>query len=84
MAFSLAQGHCGSILVSEGRTTTENVHPTVICTPTAVAVGVFCLDTEIYLEALGTVSRVCFEEGVQVLFCDLYCHCEASKQLVIT
>ena len=48
------------------------------------AVGDLCLDIEIYLEALEAVHTAGFGEGVQVLFCILNGHCEASKQLVIT
>ena len=43
-----------------------------------------CLDIKVYLEALEAVYRLGFGEGVQVLFCVLYCHCETSKELVIT
>ena len=53
--------------------------------PTAVkAVGDLCLDIEIYIEALEAVHTAGFGDGVQVLFCILNGHCEASKQLVIT
>jgi hypothetical protein len=48
------------------------------------AVGELCLDIEIYLKALEAVYTAGFGEGVQVLFCVLYCHCEAPKELVIT
>ena len=48
------------------------------------AVGELCLDIEIYLEALEAVHAASFGDGVQVLFCVLNGHCEASKQLVIT
>ena len=47
-------------------------------------VGELCLDIEIYLEALEAVYTAGFGDGVQVLFCLLNRHCEASKQLVIT
>lgn len=52
--------------------------------PAAEAVGELCLDIEIYLEALEAVHAAGFGDGVQVLFCVLDGHCEASKQLVIT
>ena len=52
--------------------------------PTAEAVGELCLDIEIYLETLEAVHAAGFGEGVQVLFCVLYCHCETPKELVIT
>ena len=48
------------------------------------AVGDLCLDIEIYLEALEAVYTAGFGDRVQVLFCVLGRHCEASKQLVIT
>lgn len=43
-----------------------------------------CLDIKVYLEALEAAYTAGFGEGVQVLFCILKRHCEASKQLVIT
>ena len=43
-----------------------------------------CLDIKVYLEALEAVYTAGFGERVQVLFCVLNRHCEASKQLVIT
>ena len=52
--------------------------------PTVETVGELCLDIEIYLKALEVACTAGFGERVQVLFCVLNRHCEASKQLVIT
>ena len=41
------------------------------------------LDIEIYLDILEFIHATAGGEGVQVLFCVLNRHCEASKQLVM-
>ena len=48
------------------------------------AVGELCLDIEIYLEVLEAVHAALWRDGVQVLFCVLNRHSEASNRPVIT